>query len=97
MPFQKQNLIWKYQITEMKLLNVVTWMNQAGDIIAIFQVRMHPGVTVENSKSQKDELIVQGKGTFRYYVNAQTGKLLEFRGATESLFPYFPGQDNFCP
>ena len=49
-------------------------MNQAGDIIAIFQVRMHPGVTVENSKSQKDELIVQGKGTFRYYVNAQTGE-----------------------
>ena len=35
---------------------------------------MHPGVTVENSKSQKDELIVQGKGTFRYYVNAQTGE-----------------------
>ena len=33
---------------------------------------MHPGVTVENSKGQKDELIVQGKGTFRYYVNAQT-------------------------
>ena len=35
---------------------------------------MHPGVTVENSKSQKDELIVQGKGTFRYYVNALTGE-----------------------
>merc|ERR1711878_172643 len=26
----------------------------------IRKVRMHPGVTVENSKSQKDELIVQG-------------------------------------
>ena len=36
---------------------------------------MHPGVTVENSKGQKDELIVQGKGTFRYYVNAQTGEV----------------------
>ena len=24
-------------------------------------------------------------------------KLYAFRGATESLFPYFPGQDNFCP
>ena len=36
----------------------------------IRKVRMHPGVTVENSKAQKDELIVQGKGTFRYYVNA---------------------------
>ena len=41
-------------------------------MIFFFQVRMHPGVTVENSKGQKDELIVQGKGTFRYYVNAQT-------------------------
>jgi len=40
----------------------------------IRKVRMHPGVTVENSKSQKDELIVQGKGTFRYYVNALTGE-----------------------
>jgi len=36
----------------------------------IRKVRMHDGVTVENSKGQKDELIVQGKGTFRYYVNA---------------------------
>ena len=69
----------------MKLFNVVTWMNQADDIIAIFQVRMHPGVTVENSKSQKDELIVQGKGTFRYYVNAQTGKLLEFQQKSKIL------------
>ena len=60
-------------------------MNQAGDIIAIFQVRMHPGVTVENSKSQKDELIVQGKGTFRYYVNAQMGKLLEFQQKSKIL------------
>ena len=34
---------------------------------------MHPGVTVENSKGQKDELIVQGKGTFRYYVMPHTG------------------------
>ena len=69
----------------MKLFNVVTWMNQAGVIIAIFQVRMHPGVTVENSKSQKDELIVQGKGTFRYYVNAQTGKLLKFQQKSKIL------------
>ena len=46
---------------------------------------MHPGVTVENSKSQKDELIVQGKGTFRYYVNAQTGKLLEFQQKSKIL------------
>ena len=44
-------------------------------MIFFFQVRMHPGVTVENSKGQKDELIVQGKGTFRYYVNAQTGEV----------------------
>ena len=22
---------------------------------------------------------------------------VRLRGATESLFPYFPGQDNFCP
>ena len=36
----------------------------------IRKVRMHDGVTVENSKAQKDELIVQGKGAFRYYVNA---------------------------
>ena len=39
----------------------------------IRKVRMHPGVTVENSKGQKDELIVQGKGTFRYYVMPHTG------------------------
>ena len=39
----------------------------------IRKVRMHEGVTVENSKGQKDELIVQGKGTFRYYVNAEAG------------------------
>jgi len=37
----------------------------------IRKVRMSEGVTVENSKGQKDELIVSGMGTFRYYVNAQ--------------------------
>ena len=43
---------------------------------------MHPGVTVENSKGQKDELIVQGKGTFRYYVNAhRVGLFLGFRNS----------------
>ena len=41
----------------------------------IRKVRMHPGVTVENSKAQKDELIVQGKGTFRYYVNASLNRV----------------------
>ena len=46
---------------------------------------MHPGVTVENSKGQKDELIVQGKGTFRYYVNAQTGKLFKFQQKSKIL------------
>ena len=47
---------------------------------------MHPGVTVENSKGQKDELIVQGKGTFRYYVNAhRVGLFLGFRISQECV------------
>ena len=30
-------------------------------------------------------------------VNKGKNLLILHRGATESLFPYFPGQDNFCP
>ena len=30
-------------------------------------------------------------------VDSITVNTIVARGATESLFPYFPGQDNFCP
>ena len=51
----------------------------------IRKVRMHPGVTVENSKGQKDELILQGKGTFRYYVNATlAARLLDHQQANNN-------------
>ena len=59
---------------------------------------MHPGVTVENSKGQKDELIVQGKGTFRYYVNAhRVGLFLGFRIGQECVRSKYAGEIQFYP
>merc|ERR1711996_235687 len=54
---------------EFKHLAVDIYITEGGTLIEvrnflgekfIRKVRMHPGVTVENSKAQKDELILQG-------------------------------------
>merc|ERR1712209_150954 len=54
-------------MTDAKTWEVEKWFGKKKQIAAvrtvcshIRKVRMHPGVTVENSKGQKDELIVQG-------------------------------------
>ena len=51
-------------------------------------------------------LISNSRISAEWFVLTLAGQTLDFhcvnvrgydRGATESLFPYFPGQDNFCP
>ena len=44
--------------------------------------------------------LLHGVGTPLLEIEQVTSLFLlgtDIRGATESLFPYFPGQDNFCP